>query len=88
MPSGRWFRAKVLSQNRAIGVIGAGSTVMRANQTRLRRERGAWHDVGVPQEGPPSRPAYPLTRVRGQILLHRPLHQKSIGVPPEVHEFM
>ena len=37
-PSGQWFRAQVVSKERAICVFGTGSTVKRANQTKMRRE--------------------------------------------------
>jgi hypothetical protein len=37
--SGRWFKARVLSQEGAICVIDIGSTVLRTNQSNLRKEQ-------------------------------------------------
>ena len=37
--SGRWFKARVLSQEGAICVIDTGTTVLRVNQSELRKEK-------------------------------------------------
>jgi hypothetical protein len=38
--SGRWYKGRVLSQEGAICVIDTGTTVLRVNQSRLRKEKG------------------------------------------------
>ena len=38
--SGRWYKARVLSQEGAICVIDTGTTVIRLNQSKLRKEKG------------------------------------------------
>ena len=37
--SGRWFKARVLSQEGAICVIDTGTIVLRVNQSKLRKEK-------------------------------------------------
>ena len=38
--SGRWFKATVLSQEGAICAIDTGTTVLRVNQSKLRKDKG------------------------------------------------
>ena len=51
--SGRWYKARVLSQERAICVIDTISTVLRVNQFKVRREKGAWNDAALSPDSPP-----------------------------------
>ena len=37
--SGRWYKARILSQEGAICVIDAGSTALRINQSKLRKDK-------------------------------------------------
>ena len=65
VPSGRWYKARVLSQEGAVCVIDTGATVLWANQSKLRKERNAWDDV----QPPPDQeqlipPIHPLPRER------------------------
>ena len=54
--SGRWYKARILSQEGAICVIDTGSTVLRVNQSKLRKERYA-HEVIVLRESDQCTPA-------------------------------
>ena len=44
----RWVRGTVISQEGAMANVHAGSTVMRVNQSKIRRDHDEWHDVAVP----------------------------------------
>jgi hypothetical protein len=47
---GEWVRGKVISQQGAIVGIDTGTTIMRVNQSLLRKDPDVWHDVAVPFE--------------------------------------
>ena len=44
--TGQWFKARVLSQEGAVCVIDTVTTVLRVNQTKLRKDKDIWNDVG------------------------------------------
>ena len=51
--SGRWYKAGVVSQEGAICVIDTGTTVLRVNQSKLRKEKGMESPTDlVPREQP------------------------------------
>ena len=54
--SGRWYKARVLSQEGAICEIDTEATVLRLNQSKLRQEKGAWNDVALSPDIPPLPP--------------------------------
>ena len=44
----RWVRGTVISQEGAMVNVHVDSTVMRVNQSKIRRDHDEWHDVAVP----------------------------------------
>ena len=50
--AGEWIRATVVSQQGPMVCLDTGSTVLRVNQSLLRRDQDAWHDVLVPLDTP------------------------------------
>ena len=44
----RWVRGTVISQEGAMVSVHVDSTVMRVNQSKIRRDHDDWHDVAVP----------------------------------------
>ena len=50
--AGEWIRATVVSQQGPMVCLDTGSTVLRVNQSLIRRDQDAWHDVLVPLDTP------------------------------------
>ena len=44
----RWVRGTVISQEGAMVNVHVDSSVMRVNQSKIRRDHDGWHDVAVP----------------------------------------
>ena len=65
--SGRSCQARLLSQDGAVCVIDIGATVLRVNQSKLRRAKDAWNDVVAPQGIPSHFHLLSLCRVSGWI---------------------
>ena len=65
--SGRWYKARILSQEGAICVIDTGSTVLRVKQAKLRKGKYA-NDVAELRESDQCSPATSaLTRERPYV---------------------
>ena len=45
---GRWVRATVLGQEGAMVQANTGKSVVRVNQSKVRRDHDEWHDVSIP----------------------------------------
>ena len=53
---GRWIRAKTTAQDGSICAIDTGATVIRVNQSKLRRDRDGWRPIAVPLKPLPGDP--------------------------------
>ena len=45
---GKWVRGTVRSQTGAICILDTGTSLIRVNQSKLRRDHDDWHDVLIP----------------------------------------
>ena len=53
---GIWVRGKVVSQEGAMVLVHIQKSVLRVNQSKVRREHDPWHDVAVPSNPEPAVP--------------------------------
>ena len=84
--SGRWCKARVLSQEGAICVIDTGTTVLRVNQSKLRQEKGAWNETAVSPDNPqPPPPSDSVPRERPDVPRERAMDQLPGQGAPEVY---
>ena len=47
---GQWLKGRISSQSGAICIIDIGTSLLRVNQSKLRKAHGDWSDVDVPLE--------------------------------------
>ena len=45
---GKWIRGTVTSQTGAICILDTGTSIIRVNQSKLRKDHDDWHDVPIP----------------------------------------
>ena len=84
--SGRWYKARVLSQEGAICVIDIGTTVLRVSQSKLRQEKGAWNDAASSPDHPqPPPPSASAPRERLDLPRERAIDQLPGQGAPEVY---
>eukprot|EP00439_Symbiodinium_sp_Y106_P053545 s4190_g7.t1 len=57
---GAWVRGIVVSQEGAMGLVEVHRTVLRVNQSKVRRDGDPWHDVAIPLKSDESRTSEPL----------------------------
>ena len=50
--SGKWVRGKVISHSGPMVAIDTGRTVVRVNETKIRRDHDPWHDIVIPVSDP------------------------------------
>ena len=53
---GIWVRGKVVSQEGAMVLVHIHKSVLRVNQSKVRRDHDPWHDVAVPLNPEPAVP--------------------------------
>ena len=83
--TGKWYKARVLSQEKAICVIDTETSVLRVNQTKLRQEEGAWNDVALPPDSPPlPPPSDSVPRERLDVPREQAMDQLPSQGAPEV----
>ena len=84
--SGRWSKARVLSQEGAICVMDTSTTVLRVSQSKRRQEKGAWNDAALsPDSSPPPPPSDSAPREQLDVPRERAIDQLPRQGAPDVY---
>ena len=79
--SGRWYKARILSQEGAICVTDTGATVPRVNQSKLRKEKFAGDSTDLQESDLSATPTLSLPRERLDV----PDDQPQDHLAPDVY---